>query len=151
MAVIEVNLDNFEQEVKQADVPVLVDCWAPWCGPCKMLSPIVDAIAEEAEGFKVCKINVDDEDILGERLEVASIPTLLVFKNGEEAGRSVGVKGKDEILAMLKENPEPDLSVPVTTETRRIHHDRYYHCRCRNSRHVGGNLRTSRGKIGAGF
>lgn len=102
MAAVELTLDNFEQEVLQADVPVLIDFWASWCGPCKMLSPIVEAIAEEADGFKVGKVNVDDEEVLAERYEVASIPTLLVFKNGEEAGRSVGMTSKEQILEMVK-------------------------------------------------
>lgn len=92
---------NFEEEVLKSDVPVLVDIWASWCGPCKMLSPIVDEIAKTAEGFKVGKINADDEADLAERFGVSSIPTLLVFKNGEVANQSVGFIPKDKVLALI--------------------------------------------------
>ncbi|MBR2189780.1 MAG: thioredoxin [Eubacterium sp.] len=92
---------NFEEEVLKSEVPVLVDFWAAWCGPCKMLSPIVEEVAADAQGFKVGKVDVDEEDILAEKYGVASIPTLVVFKNGEEADRSVGVVQKDRILEML--------------------------------------------------
>lgn len=101
MSVITITAANFEQEVLHSDVPVLVDFWASWCGPCKMLSPIVDQIADEANGFKVGKINVDDEPQLAARFNVMSIPTLMVFKNGQVTNTSVGVKPKAAILAML--------------------------------------------------
>ena len=102
MAVVEVTSANFDEVVAKSDVPVLVDFWASWCGPCKMLSPIVDAVSEEADGFKVGKVNVDDEEDLAARFKISSIPCLILFKNGEEAGRSVGMIPKEKVLAFAK-------------------------------------------------
>ena len=101
MAVVEITMENYETEVIQSDKPVLLDFWAAWCGPCQMLSPVVDAIGEEREDIKVGKINVDAQQELAMQFRVVSIPTLVVMKNGEESDRSVGVVSKDEILAML--------------------------------------------------
>ncbi len=94
--------DNFEKEIVKADKPVLVDFWASWCGPCRMLSPTIDEIAEEHPEIKVCKINIDDEAELAIRHGVMSVPTLMLFKNGEIAQTAVGVRPKDEILDLLK-------------------------------------------------
>lgn len=94
--------DNFEKEIVKADKPVLVDFWASWCGPCRMLSPTIDEIAEEHPEIKVCKINIDDEAELAIRHGVMSVPTLMIFKNGEIAQTTVGVRPKDEILDLLK-------------------------------------------------
>ena len=100
MAVVTVTADNFEQEVLRSEKTVLVDFWAAWCGPCKMLSPVVEQVAEERPDVKVCKINVDDEQELAVRYGIMSIPALLVFRNGELANQSVGVQPKANILAM---------------------------------------------------
>lgn len=102
MAIIEVNKDNFEEEVLKSDKKVLVDFWADWCGPCKMLSPVIDKLAEELEDVKVCKVNVDTEPTISIEYSIMSIPTLIVFENCVEVNRSVGLVSKEEVLALLK-------------------------------------------------
>ena len=101
MAAIEITKENYETEVLQSDKPVLLDFWAGWCGPCQMLSPVVEEIAGEKKDVKVGKINVDEQQELAMQFRVMSIPTLIVMKEGKEAERSVGVISKDEILALL--------------------------------------------------
>ena len=101
MAVISVTKENFD-EIKNSPKTVLLDFYADWCGPCKMVSPIVDKIAEEHPEYVVGKINVDDEDELAESFGVMSIPTLVVLKGGEVANKSIGVQPKEAILDMLK-------------------------------------------------
>ncbi|MBQ9960659.1 MAG: thioredoxin [Firmicutes bacterium] len=96
-----VTKDTFNKEIEEAKETVLVDFWAAWCMPCKMLSPAVDAIAEERADVKVCKINIDEEPELAIRFGVMSIPTLIVFKDGEVANKSVGLISKEDILALL--------------------------------------------------
>ena len=101
MAVVTVTAGNFDQEVLQSTETVLVDFWASWCGPCKMLSPVVDQIADENPDIKVGKINVDDEMELAGEYGVASIPTLLIFKNGEVAAQSIGFKPMPALKAWV--------------------------------------------------
>ena len=100
MSVIELTKDNFDETIKTGTT--LVDFWAVWCGPCKMQSPIVDAFAEAHEDVKVCKVNVDDEPALAARYGIMSIPTLMVFKNGELAAKQVGLSTMEEIEEMCK-------------------------------------------------
>ncbi len=101
MAVIVLTKENFEAEALKSDRPVLIDFWASWCGPCKMLSPIVDEIAEEQDAVKVCKINVDDEAELAKQFGIMSIPTLILMENGEIKNTSVGYKPKKDVLAFI--------------------------------------------------
>lgn len=101
MAAFNVTGDNFEQEVLRAEQTVLVDFWAAWCGPCKMLSPIVEQIADEHPEIKVCKVNIDEESALAIDYKVMSIPTLLVFKDGAVVNQSIGVQSKTDIEGMI--------------------------------------------------
>ena len=102
MAVIKLTTENFEKEVMQADQPVLVDFYADWCGPCKMMAPAVDAAAESYSGrIKVGKLNVDENGDVAERYGVMSIPTLILFKNGQELKRMVGLQSKAALNALL--------------------------------------------------
>ena len=102
MSAIHIHNHNFHEEVINSDKPVLVDFWAPWCGPCRMVLPIVEEIAAEHPEYKVVKINVDEESELASRYGVVSIPTLLVIKNGQIVNQSVGARPKNQILEMLK-------------------------------------------------
>ena len=101
MAAININRNNFQSEVMNSDKPVLLDFWAPWCGPCRMVVPIIEEIAEERSDIKVGKVNVDEQPELAKQFGVMSIPTLVVIKNGKIVNQSMGVKPKRAILAML--------------------------------------------------
>ena len=101
MSAINVTKNNFESEVLKSDKKVLVDFWAPWCGPCRMVVPIVEEIADERDDIKVCKINVDEEGDIASQFGIMSIPTLMVFENGKVINTSTGARPKDDILALL--------------------------------------------------
>ncbi len=102
MAVVKLTAENFEQEVMNADQPVLVDFYADWCGPCKMMGPVVEEIAAEEAGVKVCKINIDEEIAVAQRYGVMSIPTFIAFKDGEIAGKQIGAVPKNALLDLMK-------------------------------------------------
>ncbi len=101
MAVLAITKQNFETEVIHSEKTVLLDFWAEWCGPCRMVSPIVDEIAEEADNLKVGKINVDEEPELAQKFGIMSIPTLILIKNGAEVKRLVGARSKSELLSWI--------------------------------------------------
>ena len=101
MSYINITEQNFNEEVIQSDKPVLIDFWASWCGPCRMIAPIIEEIADERSDIKVGKVNVDDEVALATQFGIMSIPTLVVMKNGERVNKLVGVRPKDQILQML--------------------------------------------------
>lgn len=102
MAIITLTKDNFEAEAVQTSQTVLIDFWAAWCGPCRMLSPVVDEVAEENPSVKVCKVNVDEQPELAEQFSVMSIPTLVVLKNGKLVNQSVGVISKSSIESLIQ-------------------------------------------------
>ena len=101
MSALHVNKDNFHELVEQADIPVLVDFFATWCGPCKMIGPILEQIADEHPEIRVCKIDIDEEPELTERFGIMSVPTLMVFRNGEVVNKTSGARPKQAILDLL--------------------------------------------------
>ena len=102
MSVINLDSKNFEEEVLNAEVPVLIDFWATWCGPCRMMAPVVEEIANEVgEKAKVCKVNIDENKDIAEKYDVMSIPTFLIIKNGKVAATTVGVQPKENIIKLL--------------------------------------------------
>lgn len=102
MAIVNITNANFKEEVLDSDKKVLVDFWAPWCGPCRMVSPIVDEIAEENSTVKVAKVNIDEQPQLASQYGVMSIPTLMLFENGDVVDKAVGARNKSFILQMLE-------------------------------------------------
>lgn len=101
MSTIHINRNNFQEKVLHSDKPVLLDFWASWCSPCRMVSPIVDEIAADRSDIQVCKINVDEQMELANQFQITSIPTLMVIKNGRIVHQAVGARSKAQILAML--------------------------------------------------
>ncbi len=101
MSVITITKDNFKSEVLDSEKPVLIDFWASWCGPCRMMAPVIDAIADERKDIKVCKVNIDEESELASMFRIMSIPTVMALKNGEVVNGTVGVRPKNDILALV--------------------------------------------------
>lgn len=102
MAIIELNNENFETEISNSNLPIIVDFWAEWCGPCKRLSPIVEQLSTENTDIKFCKVNIDEQPDLASRFHIMSIPTLIAFQNGQIHKTSVGLVSKNEILNLIK-------------------------------------------------
>lgn len=102
MDIIKITSKNFDEEVLQSDKPVLIDFWASWCGPCQMLSPVIEEVAAEVDDVKICKLNVDNEPELASRFGVMSIPTLVVMENGKAVSQSVGFIGKEDVLSLIR-------------------------------------------------
>lgn len=103
MSAIIITKDNFQEEILKSNLPVLIDFWAPWCGPCQALLPTIEELAEELNGkVKVCKVNVDENKELARQFRIMSVPSLMIFDKGQLKGSSVGLKSKSEILEMLK-------------------------------------------------
>lgn len=102
MAVLHVTKDSFEKEVLKSDIPVLVDFWATWCGPCRALGPILDEVSEEVSSVKIVKVNVDEESDLARDFRIMSIPTMILFKDGKPVEKSVGLLQKSEVLDLIK-------------------------------------------------
>lgn len=102
MKAITVTSENFEKEVLKSDKPVLVDFFADWCGPCQMMSPVIEELAEESDAYKVAEVNIDEEDVLAAKNEVSSIPCLIIFKDGKEVSRNVGVVPKKKLAKLLE-------------------------------------------------
>lgn len=102
MAVLHVTKDSFEKEVLKSDIPVLVDFWATWCGPCRALGPILDEVSEEVSSVKIVKVNVDEESDLAGDFRIMSIPTMILFKDGKPVKKSVGLLQKSEVLDLIK-------------------------------------------------
>lgn len=103
MAIVQVNKDNFKAEVLQAGTPVLIDFWAAWCGPCRMLAPVMEQIATECPEYKVCKVNVDEEPELAAQFGISSIPMVAVMRGGRLVGQLMGYRPKDSLLASVRE------------------------------------------------
>ena len=101
MSVMHIDHNNFYQEVVASEKPVLLDFWASWCGPCRMMSPVLDQIAEERPDVKVCKVNIDEQPELASRYQIFSIPTLMVMQNGQVVNQSTGARPKAQVLKML--------------------------------------------------
>jgi len=101
MSAVNINQNNFREEVMHSDKPVLLDFWAPWCGPCRMVGPMVEEIARERSDVKVGKVNIDEQQALAAEFQILSIPTLVVIKNGKVVNRAMGARPKQQILAML--------------------------------------------------